>query len=296
MKPMRLVALAAMAQSLATVGTAAQTVPTLHCGSEVQINGTTGWLAGVSADSVIVTTGWGERSAFLVPSATETAALRSGGSHWLKGMAFGLVIGGAAGAAVGAVVTEEGAFGGPGLGALIGLVVGAGSGLIVGGMAGGLSPAEHRATMPSDALIAYAQERAPCGPHVRVISGVSDTATEGALIAVQPDRIVLLPTEGSGALSLPRRSVKEIQRPAGTRGHPLIGATAGLAAGAIAAKQLSNTTKEHTGFVVVGGVALGAAVGLAVRTPRWESIRPEDVEFGLVPGPGGVRLSARVSF
>jgi hypothetical protein len=292
---MRLLALAAVASLPATTG-AAQGVPTLHCGSEVQINGTTGWLAGVSADSVIVTTGWGERSGFPVPSATETEALRSGGSHWLKGMALGLLIGGAAGAAVGAVVTEKGSFGGPGLGALIGLVVGAGSGLIVGGVAGGLSPGERRATMPSDALVAYAQERAPCGPHVRVIGGVRDTATEGALIAVQPDRIVLLPTDGPGALSLPRGSVKEIQRPAGTRGHLLIGATAGLAAGAIAAKQLANTTKEHTGFVVVGGVGLGAAVGLAVRTPRWESIRPEDVELGLVPRPDGVWGSARVRF
>jgi hypothetical protein len=295
MKPIGIVALTAMSALMATAA-AAQLVPTLRCGSAVRIDGTTGWLAGVSADSVVLTTYYGERSALPLAGVTETEALRSRGSHWGRGIGLGVLIGGAAGAIAGAAVTEPGAFGGAGFGALVGLVVGAGGGLVVGAAAGGLSRAERWLTLSNDTLNAYARQQAPCGPHVRVIGGRGDVSTEGALLDVQPDRLVLAPTDGRAALTLSRGSVQRIEQRVGTRGQLLIGAAVGLAAGAIAAKPLANTTKNYTGFVVAGGVALGALVGLAIRSPLWESIRLEDVEVGVAPGQGGARLSAAVRF
>ncbi|MGH7570117.1 MAG: hypothetical protein ACREL9_14295, partial [Gemmatimonadales bacterium] len=198
------------------------------------------------------------------------------GSHWVSGMALGTLIGGLGGALLGAAVDESG-----GYGPIVGVVVGAPAGLLIGGVAGSTHSAKPRPR---------------CGPRVRVRAGGEGGHagwTEGTVLETQPDRIVVLPDNGDKAITVPDGA--PIERLAGTKGHPLIGAVAGAAVGGFAGMALANTTKEP-GMVVIAFSALGAVIGQLIRSNRWEPMHSSPAPLGVGIAPrwdGGVTLVVR---
>jgi len=216
-----------------------------------------------------------------------TAVVRSGGSHWASGMVLGTLIGGLGGALLGAAVDQS-----EGYGPIAGFVVGAPAGLLIGTVVGSTHAAERLDTLAAGARADLPPDLSRCGPHVRVRD--ENGWTEGTLVDVSPDHVVVLPDGRDLPISI--REGERVERLAGTRGHALIGATVGLVGGGVAGIALANTTKDQTGLVVAASVALGAIVGQMMRTNRWEPLHPSSspLRVGLVPRwDGGVTLVVR---
>jgi hypothetical protein len=266
----------------------------LSCGNEIRVNGVEGWLAAAAPESVVVRSYAGRRYAVASAEVTDIAIVRSRGTHMGKGMGLGTLIGGAAGAIIGASVVESDAFLGPAGGALAGFIIGAPTGFVVGMSVGALRPARRWASLPETTLADYARDRPRCGPIVRARRGRE--RIEGVMVAANADSLTLAPRGGRPPVTVPMTDMPRIERPAGTRGHVAIGAVAGLLVGGVAGNALANTTKEYTGFVVAGGVALGSVVGLLARTPRWERTTPDALEIGLVPRHRGVSVTVALRF
>ena len=218
-----------------------------------------------------------------------TAIVRAGGSHWASGMVLGTLIGGVGGALLGAAVDE-----GSGYGPLVGVVVGASSGLLIGGVVGSTHSSERLDTLGGTSRADPPPDPSRCGPHVRVRRDAG--WIEGTLLDASPEHVVVLPDDGQVPMTVEEGG--RVERLAGTRGHALLGAAAGLVVGGVAGKALANTTKDKTGFVVAGFVGLGAIVGELMRTNRWEPMlpSPSPLRVGIVPRDGGVTLIVQSSF
>ena len=150
------------------------------------------------------------------------------------------------------------------------------------------------------------------GDQVRVRLTSGGDPVRGTLDAAGPDEIVVRPRDPSQkALRLSPQQVAKLEVVRGRRSHWALGAAIGFVPGALLGGVAALATAEcdpdcdHTGealaYGCVGGAitsAVGALVGLAIRTDRWVLVqeRRPKLALTLAPAKGGFRAGLSFSF
>jgi hypothetical protein len=149
------------------------------------------------------------------------------------------------------------------------------------------------------------------GDQVRVRLTRGGEPVRGTLDTAGPDDIVVRPKDpAQPPLRLSPQQVKKLEVARGRRSHWVAGAAVGFVPGAFlglaaVANAECDPDCDHTGealaYGCVGGAitsAVGALVGLAIRTDRWivvEERRPK-VALAVAPARGGFRAHLSLSF
>ena len=154
-----------------------------------------------------------------------------------------------------------------------------------------------------------------CGP-LAVYSGRKRTdcrTTQGNLVAMTSDSVVLNAGASNERLSVPRDLMTRLRVTSGQRGRAgrgaLIGTLVGVGAGAgfgIASCAMLETGcyEPPTGAVALGtgifggiaGVLVGATVGAFIKTDRWEEVPLDRLRVSFAPQRNGFSLGVSFAF
>lgn len=157
---------------------------------------------------------------------------------------------------------------------------------------------------PAEYVSAQTTGTFPAGQHVR--AAVGGQWQYGTLLRAVPDSLILgVGKHGDERLALPLSSILRLEVGAGRKGHPitglLIGGSIGVLGGAVAGNALCTSSGGFLepdcadapvpeivggaiGGLVLGGV--GALIGWAIKSDRWEEISLQSLQVGLVKQPG----------
>jgi hypothetical protein len=143
------------------------------------------------------------------------------------------------------------------------------------------------------------------GDRIRFKTPASSSAMKGTLVAVDDAALTLAP-EGRGTAhkTFARSEIANLEVARGKKRNVLWGALGGAAVGlavdlvATAADDADNDPCDYGACVVLPamGAAVGALVGLAIKTDRWEAVPSEKLGLAVLPNRHGVRLSLSLRF
>ena len=150
------------------------------------------------------------------------------------------------------------------------------------------------------------------GDQVRLRLSSGGKSVRGSLDAVGPDEVVVRPTDpAQPLLRVPSQQLAKLEVVRGRRSHWVRGAVIGFVPGALfmgaAVLAMSECYRDcdETGEVLAYGLAggaitgaVGALIGLAVKTDRWvvvQNRRPK-LALSLAPAKGGFRAGVCLRF
>jgi hypothetical protein len=153
-------------------------------------------------------------------------------------------------------------------------------------------------------LAAQGAEPLPTGQRIRIVSAELGRRTlTGRLFAIDDETLLLKVANRAEPLRLHRSSVERLDVSRGRRGHAgtgaVIGAVGGLPLGvlsiAIATGGEGQAAPGDLAFVgcVAYGAAIGALIGSAVRTERWDHV---SLSVAVAPQPHGGRAALSLRF
>jgi|HubBroStandDraft_6_1064221.scaffolds.fasta_scaffold20519_2 hypothetical protein len=214
-------------------------------------------------------------------------------SHGTRGHVLtGMLIGGAAGAGLGAAVACHNCFGGP----VAGAILGGGSGLLIGGVIGALTRSERWVSItPNDVGRSTTERSAQTVLRVTVadrrepLVGTSLGSRDAKLYLVQGS-----PRRGApDTIAIDQSTIQHVEVRDGTNGHTLAGMLIGGAAGAGLGAAADRV--PSAGVIIGGGSGLliGGVIGTLIRTDRWTPITPT-IAWQSAPGRGARMLSLGV--
>jgi hypothetical protein len=148
---------------------------------------------------------------------------------------------------------------------------------------------------------AAAGETLPQGERVRVRTTVSEAARTGTVEAWTSDELVLRTSPSSDPVRVRRNEISSLERSLGKRRHVVLGLLAGAATwGAVVGLTAAFDTLDESGVgepLFIGSLlAVGAGVGAAVKTERWEPVSSARVSLELAPAQRGVQARVAVRF
>jgi hypothetical protein len=140
------------------------------------------------------------------------------------------------------------------------------------------------------------------GDRIRIKTPVSSSAIEGTLVAVDDDALTLAP-EGrdTSHREFARSEIAKLEVARGKKKNVLWGALGGAVVG-IAVDLIATGAEENPcdfGACVIlpaMGASVGALVGLAIKTDRWETLPAKKMGVAILPTRHGVQLSLSVRF
>ncbi len=142
------------------------------------------------------------------------------------------------------------------------------------------------------------------GDRVRVTAPSMDLDKGvGTVAALETETLVVSIEERADALEVPLAVVRKLEVHRGQKRKTVTGATIGglstLAVGGVLMALWCSTEEcDATGqavwllFSALPGAGIGALIGLAIQTDRWENVPLDDIRVGLLPGtPHAVAVS-----
>jgi hypothetical protein len=215
-------------------------------------------------------------------------------SHGTRGHVLtGMLIGGAAGAGLGAAVAAcNNCFGGP----VAGAILGGGSGLLIGGVIGALTRSERWVPIaPNDVGRSTTEGSAQTVLRVTVVGRPKPLV--GASLGSRDTKLYLLeasPRHGApDTIAIDQSTIQHVEVRDGTNGHALAGMLIGGAAGAGLGAAADRVPSAGVLIGGGGGLLIGGVVGALIRTDRWTPITPT-IAWQSAPGRGARMLSLGV--
>jgi hypothetical protein len=215
-------------------------------------------------------------------------------SHGTRGHALpGMLIGGAAGAGLGAAIFAcNHCFGG----SVPGAILGGGSGLLIGGVLGALTRSERWVPIAPSAAGRSTTERS-AQTVLRVTVADRPEPLVGTSLGSRDTKLYLVresPRHGApDTIAIDQSTIQHVEVRDGTNGHALAGMLIGGAAGAGLGAAADRVPSAGVLIGGGGGLLLGGVVGALIRTDRWTPITPT-IAWQSAPGRGARMLSLGV--
>jgi hypothetical protein len=215
-------------------------------------------------------------------------------SHGTRGHALpGMLIGGAAGAGLGAAIFAcNHCFGG----SVAGAILGGGSGLLIGGVLGALTRSERWVPIAPSAAGRSTTERS-AQTVLRVTVADRPEPLVGTSLGSRDTKLYLVresPRHGApDTIAIDQSTIQHVEVRDGTNGHALAGMLIGGAAGAGLGAAADRVPSAGVLIGGGGGLLLGGVVGALIRTDRWTPITPT-IAWQSAPGRGARMLSLGV--